>query len=402
MRALCFASATVLMYVCFAEPPRPAWVRHVVAEDFHTFTAVAADFTGDGLVDIIANGGPRRQDVLFVAPDWKPIVLHEGIEAIHAAVLDVDGDGKLDYVAARYSPGLIYALKRPPHPVRDPWPMIAIDDAAKGGADGVHGLLAGDVNGDGVPDLIANSGGPGGGVPNSLVWFSAPRWDSHVIANGDAPGTTHYVALGDVNGDGRPDVATAAKLGNWFAWWEAPRDPRQRWTKHTIAEAQGGATNIAIADINGDGRDEFICARGHGKGLLWFEGPPSYRAHPIDSELIGPHSLAVGDLNGDGFPDIASCAKDSKIVSWFENDGKGSFTRHDLQRDQAGYDLRLIDMDGDGDLDILLAGQDSKNVLWFENRLRPSGRKSSGEFRKRSSVEYQGVNRPGLRFRKLK
>ena len=59
-----------------------------------------------------------------------------------------------------------------------------------------------------------------------------------------------YVALGDVNGNGRPDGASATKDSpgdNWFAWWEQGKDSRQPWTKHTIADNQVGATNIQIA-----------------------------------------------------------------------------------------------------------------------------------------------------------
>ena len=163
----------------------------------------------------------------------------------------------VDVIAARYHPGLIYWLEQPKDPLHDKWTYHVIDDAADGGADGVHGLLLGDVDRDGSLDLVGSSGQPKGPMKDALVWYSVPkgakandRWPRFALANGDAPGLSHYVALGDVNGDGRPDVASAAKDspgGNWFAWWEQGKDPRQPWTKHPIADNQVGATNIQIA-----------------------------------------------------------------------------------------------------------------------------------------------------------
>lgn len=354
-----------------------AWVRHVVAGNFRTQTAVAADFTGDGRPDVISNSDGKT--VLFVAPDWKPVTLHDGVAAIHSEVMDADGDGDPDFIGARYSPGLIYWLERPASPLRDPWRYRVVDDAAAGGVNGIHGLMTGDVDRDGRLDLIGNSGQPKGSFPNSLAWFRVPRdpraaarWGRCVFANGDAAGLSHYIGFGDVNGDGRPDIASAAKIadgGNWFAWWEQPPEPCRPWTKHVIAEDQEGATNVLMADVNGDGKTDFVASRGHGRGLVWYEAP-SWTQHDINPHLAGPHSLAIGDIDGDGDIDVATCAKDDFIAAWFENDGKGSFRTHHVYENQSAYDLRLVDMDGDGDLDIVIAGHESRNVVWYENRVR--------------------------------
>ena len=360
---------------------REEWVRHVIAEGFSAQTAVAADFTGDGRPDVIAGDitPNRERTILYVAPDWKPVVLYTGIRTIHGAVIDVDGNGKPDFVAARYHPGLVYWLERPADPVHDPWPYHLVDDSAQGGADGVHGLWAGDVDGDGKIDLAASSGQPKGGLPDSLVWFRIPpqpraaaRWEQYVLADRDAPGLSHYVSLGDVNGDGRPDLAAASKDspgGNWFAWWEQGSEPRKPWKKHTIATDQFGATNILMADLNGDGKVDFVASRGHGTGLTWYEAP-AWTAHDINTVLKGPHSLAVADLNGDGKLDVVTVAKDSRVAAWFEGNGKGHFTEHRIYDNQSAYDIRLVDMDGDGDLDLLVAGFESNNVVWYENRIR--------------------------------
>lgn len=355
------------------------WEKTVVHAGHSTATAVAADFTGDGQVDIISNSGGKTR--LFVAPDWAEVIIDDDPRhgCIHSAVMDVDGDGDPDFVGARYDPGLLFWLECPGTDSGERlWPVHRIHDEVHG----IHGVLVGDVDGDGAPDLIANSAQPKEPFSESVVWLTVPEhprsvdeWPLHLAAAHDAPGLTHYLGLGDLNGDGRADIMTAAKggpqaqpgSGDWFAWWEAPADSRQRgWKKHLVAADQPGATNILPTDVNGDGTMDLICSRGHGAGVVWFEGP-DWTMHEIWPELAGPHCLAIGDIDGDGDIDAATCAKDDKLAVWFENDGRGGFTSHVVGRDQAAYDIRIVDMDADGDLDLLVAGQASRNVVWYAN-----------------------------------
>lgn len=379
---LVLATAWWGLAVCCSAPAiaqdNTEWKKHIVHDGIHTVTAVGGDYSGDGLPDVISNSGGKTR--LFVAPDWREIILDEtpGYDCIHSESFDVDDDGDLDFIGARYSPGLIFWLEQPDKPLEQPWKLRVLDDQL----DGIHGLLKGDVDLDGKFDLIANSGQPKGPLHNSVGWLRVPddprkvaQWDRFIPALHDAPGLSHYMGIGDVNGDGRPDIASAAKggpqaepgTGEWFAWWEAPADPRKNgWKKHLIADNQPGATNIHPADVNGDGQVDFIASRGHGEGVIWFEAP-DWTLHVIHPTLMEPHCLAVVDMDGDGDVDAATCVYGDKVAAWFENDGKGKFTTHVVGTDQAAYDLRAFDMDTDGDLDLLIAGQASENVVWFEN-----------------------------------
>ena len=381
MRILRILFVQTLILTSVEAAAKGNWKRHVVWEGLHNNVAVAADFTGDGKVDIISNAGGKTR--LFVAPGWKEVIIgdHKDHTFIHGETFDVDGDGDSDFIGARYQPGLIVWFEQPnKNAANGPWKARIAEDEIIG----IHGVLKADVNGDGKLDLLANSAQPRGKFPDSAVWLEVPknprkadRWTRHVFAKNDAPGLSHYLGAGDLNSDGRLDITLAAKggpsdksgKGEWFGWWEAGEDPTMPFKKHRLPGKHPGATNILPADVNGDGKLDIIASRGHGTGLIWYENP-GWKIHDINTELLSSHCLQVGDIDGDGDIAAVTCAYVSRKAAWFENDGKGKFTTHIIHDDQAAYDIRLVDMDADGDLDTLIAGQQSKNVVWYENPLK--------------------------------
>ncbi len=380
MRITQLAFSYIFMISTAAAQSKGDWKKHVIWEGQRCNVAVAADFTADGKIDIISSAGGKTR--LFVAPTWKEIIIGDNKDHtfIHGETFDVDGDGDADFIGARYKPGLIVWFEQPKEAIAGPWKARIAEDEIIG----IHGVLKADVNGDGKLDLLANSGQPKGKFPNSAAWLEVPknprnakRWTRHIFAKEDAPGLSHYLGAGDLNGDGRLDITLAAKggaadksgMGEWFAWWEAGKDPTQPFKKHLLPGKHPGATNIMPADVNGDGKLDIVASRGHGTGLIWYENP-KWKIHDINTDLQSPHCLQIGDIDNDGDLDAATCAYLSRKAAWFENDGKGKFTTHIINADQCAYDIRLVDMDADGDLDALIAGQQSKNVVWYENPLK--------------------------------
>jgi hypothetical protein len=265
-----------------------------------------SDRVRENQAQITIRTAPER--FLFTAPDWKQTLLLSGIRVIQSAVMDLDGDGNIDMIGAQYHPGLIFWLEHPNHPLQEPWKYHVIDDFKQGGADGVHGLALADMDGDGHPDLVAASGWTGGNFPDSIVWYRIPKnpreaapWERFVIANRNAPGFNHYPAVGDVNGDGRADVASAAKVGvdgNWFAWWE----------------------HLADGDIDVDGDIDFAtCAKDAGI-LSWFEndGKGHFTQHRIHEDQ-STYEVRLVDMNGDGIVDILVAGQESQNVACYEN-----------------------------------------------------------------------------------
>lgn len=365
------------------------WKAHTIMTDAPEAinTAVVTDLDQDGHMDVMATYGFKA--IVFKGPDWEPHMVHQFVlgrsrtqprgACMHSCLLDADGDGDLDFIGSDLT---VFWLEVPADPFSgEEWTYRTIDDELLG----THCVVAGDVNGDGVEDLIANSWQTEANtpVPYSITWLERPEnshdaksWVRHIFADRDAPGGNHYMGFGDVNGDGRPDISCGAKGGKgfpggeWFAWWEQSENGSVPWKKHLLSENEPGATNINPVDVNGDGVMDFIATRGHGKGVLWFEGP-RFRKIEIDTEIDKPHSLSIEDFDLDGDLDFAVCGSVTDgVAAWYENDGSGRFEKHVITKNQASYDLRSVDMDGDGDMDLLNAGHFSKNIVWFENLLR--------------------------------
>jgi hypothetical protein len=374
-------SLHLFLLLAFAAAPLSAgeWKKHTVMEKGQNTSAVAADYDGDGDVDVITSYAGRVS--LFNAPDWEEVILHRFPNlkgrCIHSETLDIDGDGDIDWAGSEPSAGPFWLEN--PGDGSGSWAARPIDHDIRG----IHCVLKADVDNDGKLDLIINNFEPDGLLGDSVAWFSipkkvhsAPHWDRHVFADKDARGGSHYFGFGDLDGDGWGEIAIAAKGapfadGNWFAYWKNPGEKGVKgpWEKVVIAENQLAATNIKPGDLNGDGQIDYLATRGHSAGVLWFEGP-DWKAHEIDPEIKSPHTLVLDDLDEDGDLDGASCGFESLRVSVYTNDGSGNFTRVDIDTAQESYDLRSIDMDGDGDRDLLNAGRGTGNVTWYENPLR--------------------------------
>lgn len=365
------------------------WASHTVVGNAKGSinSAVATDFDGDGVMDVLSSFD--GQVVLLKGPQWNRFPVHSFDPAnsshkprpacIHSCLMDVDGDGDQDFCGSNNT---VFWLECPEDPFSgEPWAYHVVDDEILG----THCLITGDVNQDGRLDLIANSGRAESETKfhDSLAWLEVPKnpatasqWVRHIFADKDAPGGSHYTGIADMNGDGRPDISCGAKggegfpRGEWFAWWQQPAEPTGVWEKHMLAENQPGATNIHPVDLNGDGQIDFAATRGHSQGVLWFRGP-TFELVEIDAEIAGPHCLATVDLDKDGDIDLATCGRASDgLAAWYENDGQASFTRHVIGINQGSYDIRTVDMDGDQDLDVLIAGHVSKNIVWYENPVR--------------------------------
>ena len=346
-----------------------------------------ADFNGDGKLDIVA--GPS----VYLAPDWKAVTIRTLEGAVDSQgkgytddfmnlPFDVNGDGKPDVISCGWFCKCI-RWYRNSLGQQELWPEQVSDASANFEC----GDLA-DIDGDGKPkEFLAHA--------PATIWFEAGTLPSgqkglikHVIS---AKPMSYGGGVGDVNGDGRPDVLRPE------AWFEAPANPRAgAWIEHPWAMgAKDGKADhtpqMLVYDVNKDGLPDVITSSAHAHGIFWYEqtrdgAKVSWKQHLIDDTWSQAHSLVLADLNNDGAPDLVAGKRfmahngsdpdesGALGVYWYElrRGPQPQWIKHVISYDQgigSGVNLCVRDLEGDGDLDVIVTGKWGGPV-WFENRLR--------------------------------
>jgi hypothetical protein len=287
---------------------------------------VAADLTGNGKSDLVL-GGISGVEVLMSQKGgpFKAAFFQTNYAVNAVAVGDVNHDGKADIVLAE-NPG----------------------DSAFFGVPGVVSVLLGN--------------GKGG--------FTAP-----VDFFPSAP--TDSVALADLNGDGLLDIVTDNSVllnssyqisvinqggfgnnngGDWGQTYDFPGS---------------GGNGMALGDLNGDGRPEIVTMSGANAIQVWlnngaggFTAGQTFGGRSYNPVPLGDNAVALGDVNGDGKLDIVTANGASNTVSVFAGNGNGTVnpTAQNYAVGGAAYAIVLGDFNKDGKLDIATTGA-QMNVL---------------------------------------
>jgi hypothetical protein len=214
---------------------RPPTLRRVVlGMDGGGHGWAFGDLNGDGREDILCETGwYERPEGNPFARRWR---FHPETALPHPScpflVVDLNGDGRNDLIWGRaHDFGLYWWEQGKPGPDgTTTWTEHLIDDSWSQ----AHCLVWTDLDGDGREDLITGKrvrghGGndPGGREPACLYYYTwdaaAGKFHRHTIgAPGEGIGTGMQIAVGDLNGDGRPDIAVAGKTGTWLLFNEGP------------------------------------------------------------------------------------------------------------------------------------------------------------------------------------
>jgi hypothetical protein len=284
------------------------------------YDVIAADFNGDGTPDIATiNVVSDSVSVLLhtVAATGSgfqaPVTFPTASKPKSIALADLTGNGIDDLVVAENHLNELQIF-----PGNGDGTFGA--PTVLSGFNNAYSVKVADVNGDGHPDLIVGCSSNYNGVNNSFLAIALGNgngtFKAPVIYN--LPGNSNYsgnvsIAVGDLNGDHRPDIAVISN---------------------------GGVNQLDVLLNNGDGT---------------FQAPLTY------STFTYPSAVAIGDLNGDGFPEIVVANSQSGTLSIFVN----TLNEETQQREfidesnprvgQAVRSIAIADLNGDGNADIVVS-----------------------------------------------
>ena len=218
-------------------------------------------------------------------------------------------------------------------------------------------VAIGDLNGDRRPDLVAaNTGANSVSVLlNKGHGSFRPRHDS---PTGAFP---HTVAIGDLNGDGKPDLAISNFAGTVSVLLN--KGDGSFRAKHDY-EAGDGPNSVAIGDLNGDGAPDLATPNvwAGTVSVLLGDGAGGFQSEIEYAAGDGTSALAVGDLNGDGKPDLATVNEENS-VSVLLNRGDGSFGgKVDYRTGDGDTSVAIGDLNGDGKPDLATANTYANTV----------------------------------------
>jgi len=197
------------------------------------------------------------------------------------------------------------------------------DEFFPAGADPVA-IAAGDLNGDGAPDLAVANGEYTGSIAillnNRDATFAAP-------ASFPAGSNPEALAVADLDGDGALDVAVANSVfggGTVDVLLGAGDGTFAPATSFPVA---GGAEAMVVADLNGDDVPDVATANVFDSNVSVLLGAGDGTLNPQATFAVGstPKSIATIDLNEDGAPDLVTANQFGDTISILSNNGDGTF-----------------------------------------------------------------------------
>lgn len=292
---------------------------------------------------------------------------------------DFDGDGKPDLAAACYSnvpASFISVLKNTSVQGRLSFDQ-KIDVPI---ADMPYAIAAGDLDGDGKPDLAVTYISGGGNI-TIYKNISSPGVIAFNAVAGYATGSSPYrVLINDIDNDGLPDLVVGNALNSSVSVFRNTSSSGVLSFAPKIDYMTALYTaNICVADIDGDGKKDIAaaCYQSHVISILRNTGSRGTIAFASRADISTgnyPSALTAGDIDGDGKADL--------VVGYFHNfsvlrnrSAAGAFSFDKVNYPLSSLasfppdDIVLGDVDGDGKADVIVAEDNA--VLISKNNCTP-------------------------------
>ena len=352
-------------------------------EEFRSEGATFADINDDGINDIVSGPfwyeGPefRERHAYTVVKDYSIKVYSD---QFFSFTYDFDDDGDLDVLNIPI-PGLAAVWHQNPGGESANDTSKWMSHVVLEGVDNESPTLT-NLVGDQRPELICIHKGDFGYASWDANDPTKP-WKFTRVTEGQKLGRfTHGLGIGDVDGDGLNDIIETR------GWWKQ-KTPDELFQFHPFRFAQSGGSQMFAYDFDGDGDQDILSAQNaHGFGLTWFERRGTgddflFVPHPIMTDDIADneyaiavsqlHAVGLADIDGDGVKDIVTGkrffahggkdpgAHQPALLIWFKTDRTGGATQfvpHVIHhRSGVGTQVTLGDIDANGQTDILVGNK---------------------------------------------